>query len=248
MEQASHQKVTVEGHVVHVAQTGDARSNQCFVLVHGIGVSMAYFGPLAEKLSTEARVVCIDLPGFGSSSRPKASITIADHARIVGRVIKRLRLPNPILVGHSMGCQIITELDFQQPQLASRLVLIGPTVDPARRSASNHFWRLMNNARFEPKAVNLLIVKDYLRCGPRQYFKTLRPMLEHSIESRLPTRQKPIIIIRGQKDRIISHAWTLAATDMLVYGKLAEIPNAAHAVHYSKADEVAALCLRFIKR
>jgi pimeloyl-ACP methyl ester carboxylesterase len=134
MEQATHQKLTVEGYALHVMQTG-ITGEHCFVLVHGIGVSMAYFGPLVNKLSAKARVVSIDLPGFGDSSRPRETLTIVDYARIVGKVIKRLKLPTPILVGHSMGCQIITELDFQQPQLAQQLILIGPTVDPVRRSA-----------------------------------------------------------------------------------------------------------------
>lgn len=65
--------LSLDGHVVACfEQSPDAPdgATPSVVLVHGIGVSSRYFGPLEQHLSRDAHVVAPDLPGFGRSHMP----------------------------------------------------------------------------------------------------------------------------------------------------------------------------------
>lgn len=241
-------ELDVGTHRVLVRDLGDDESAACFVLVHGIGVSSGYFLPLARTLAVRARVVALDLPGFGGSSKPREVLTMSDLADVVGAVADRLGVRSPVLVGHSMGCQVTMELDGRRPGWARGLVLVGPTVDPGKRSLFWHVVQLTHNAFYEPARVNYPMVKDYLRCGVVQYVKTLGPMLKHRIETRLAETRTPATVVRGARDRVVLRSWAMSVTRMLHDADLVEIAGQAHAVHVTESDEVAALCLGLLER
>jgi len=80
---------------------------RAFVLVPGIGVSSTYFERLAPNLNEFGPVHALDLPGFGGVPHPGTAMTIREYADFVGRVIDEMGMDDPILVGHSMGTQVV---------------------------------------------------------------------------------------------------------------------------------------------
>src|ERR1700743_2428712 len=111
-------------------------TNRPFVLVHGIGVSSRYFHPVAARLAKCGEVFLVDLPGYGSAPDPRRDVTIADHAAVLARYLTAEGIEAPILVGHSMGSQVVSQLSLEHPELTDRIVLLAPTMDPAAR----RFW------------------------------------------------------------------------------------------------------------
>src|SRR4051812_45362539 len=77
-----------------------------FVLVHGIGVSSRYFGPTTTALTKYGTVHLVDLPGHGHAPKPKYNVSIEGHARALGALLRKKGIPDPVLIGHSMGCQV----------------------------------------------------------------------------------------------------------------------------------------------
>jgi len=74
------------------------------VLVHGLPGSVRDFRWLTPSLVTRARVVRVDLPGFGGTpivSGPDPSPE--GRAAFVHAVVDALGLERPVIVGHSMG-------------------------------------------------------------------------------------------------------------------------------------------------
>lgn len=235
--------INVEGHEVRIIDSSAEMSGECYLLIHGIGVSERYFAPLRQELSRSARVVCIDLPGFGASSSAYGTLSIADLARITGNIVAHVGLHKPVLVGHSMGCQVVTELCASQPDVVGRLVLIGPTVDPGLPGAWRHFGRLLRDSLHEPARLNLIMITDFWRCGPRRYFATLGTMLADRIEDRLASCTVPTVVIRGTHDPIARHAWAESMSGMLPSGNVREVAGGAHGVQYSHPKQVAAVCM-----
>jgi len=115
---------------------GRAATSRCFVLVHGIGVSSRYFHPLATELANSGEVFLIDLAGYGAVPNPKRDVPIQLHADVLGNLLQRAGVENPVLVGHSMGTQVVSQLASDAPQSSDRLVLIAPTVNPPDRRFS----------------------------------------------------------------------------------------------------------------
>src|SRR5690606_12966074 len=106
-----------------------------FVLVHGIGVSSRYFRPLALELVRHGSVYLIDLPGYGAAPDPRTEVTLDGHADAVASLLRGLTARETVVVGHSMGAQVVVSLARRHPPLVSRLVLLGPTMEPGRRTA-----------------------------------------------------------------------------------------------------------------
>ena len=104
---------------------------QPVVLVHGLGVSSRYFGPLAERLAGRMRVIAPDLPGWGGSERPDVVLDIGSAADVLAEIIVAEKLGAPTLVANSLGCQFVVELATRRPDLVGALV----SDLPDRRSA-----------------------------------------------------------------------------------------------------------------
>ena len=113
------------------------------VLVHGLGVSSRYMAPLARELSPFYRVFAVDLPGFGRSDTPPRRLGLVETAETLAAWMRTTGLRAATLVGNSYGCQIAVELAARRPRMVQRLVLVGPTTDPAFRTRRQQLARLL---------------------------------------------------------------------------------------------------------
>lgn len=176
------------------------------VLVHGLGVSSRYMVPIARHLGADLRVLAPDLPGFGRSDKPHHVLTIRELADALAAWMHAAGLTRAALVGNSLGCEILVELALRRPGRAERLVLQGPTPEPTARTAARQIWRYALTGRHERSPLGWVSVSDYALCGPRRLARTMRYMLEDRIEAKLPLVRVPTLVVRGSRDRIVSHA------------------------------------------
>jgi pimeloyl-ACP methyl ester carboxylesterase len=172
-----------------------------FVLVPGIGVSSDYFERLAPNLNSFGPVHALDLPGFAGVTHPRQALSIRQFADLVGAAIDDLGLKDPIVVGHSMGTQIVTDLAARRPEL-STLVLIGPVVNPAERRVTVAARRFLQAAWHEPGRVKVLALRAYLVCGVHWFSQVLPKMMTYPIEQQLPRVRAHTLVIRGEHDAV----------------------------------------------
>jgi pimeloyl-ACP methyl ester carboxylesterase len=194
-----------------------------FCLVPGLGVSQRYFDPLAHELG-------------GEQLRPEQPEPLPIR-ELAARLEASLTEP-AVLVSNSMGCQIATELAVRRPELVEALVLVGPTVDPDARGLLRNAFRLSLDAWFEPPRLTGIVLRDYLRRGPRRLLRQAQFALDDEIELRLPAIHAPSLVVRGAHDPLCPPAWCQAAAALL-RTRLITVAGAGHAVHYSHPREVA---------
>jgi pimeloyl-ACP methyl ester carboxylesterase len=218
------------------------RTGPGILLVHGIGVSGRYFVPLADELGATHAVVTVDLAGFGRSDRPRPALSIAEHADVVAATMDQLGLREAVLVGHSMGAQVVTELAARQPSRARAVVLIGPVVDPAAPRSWHQACRLALNSLREPARLVALCLADYLRGGPRSYWQSLPHMLRYPICARLALVSAPVLLVRGQRDPIAPAGFVRELAASAPSARLLEVPGAAHLAMATHPQIVAAGC------
>lgn len=213
-----------------------------FVLVPGIGVASTYFERLAPNLNSFGPVHALDLPGFGGVPHPNGALSISQYADLVGLVIDELGLDDPILVGHSMGTQVVADLAARRPEL-STIVLIGPVVNPAERHVLRQGLRFAQAGLREPGRVKLLALGAYLMCGFRWFSRVLPKMMAYPIEDSLAKIQANTLLIRGEFDAVVPRDWLESASALLETSTAWEIEDAAHSVMHAHAEEVARLCV-----
>lgn len=94
------------------------------VFVHGFGCGLTDWDSQVAHLSARHRTVAVDLRGHGNSPGPAAECSIERYGADVAELMRALSLPPAVLVGHSLGCRVVTEAALQAPGHTAGVVLV----------------------------------------------------------------------------------------------------------------------------
>lgn len=96
------------------------------VCCNGIGVGTFFWEYLVRQFAPTHQVVVWDYRGHGRSSglTKKHRVDIPRMARDLGTIVDHLGLDRPVLLGHSMGTQVILERTRQAPASTGGLVSV----------------------------------------------------------------------------------------------------------------------------
>jgi pimeloyl-ACP methyl ester carboxylesterase len=124
----------VDGVDVHYVESDTP--GPVIVLLHGNGTTLEdwFAAGLFQDLSTGARVIAFDRPGFGYSTRPRRKVwSPAAQADLLALALKSLGADDVTLVGHSFGTMVSIELARRHPDLIHALVLVSGYYYPTAR-------------------------------------------------------------------------------------------------------------------
>ena len=157
------------------------------LLLHGLGGTKASLYETAAALSRDHRVHAVDLPGFGSSSKP---LTAPYDPRWYGGVVLDLMdamgVERAHLVGNSMGGRVAIEVGLRAPERVTALGLLCPSVAFVRRdfhpvvrlmrpelglvphrfsrgTVERQFWALFSDRDLVDPAVAEVVVDEFQR-------------------------------------------------------------------------------------
>src|SRR5438105_2319627 len=129
--------VDVQGVRLHVVVLGvprnSAEAEPAVVLVHGASGNLEDMRlALGERLASAHRVILIDRPGHGWSSRPQSDdyASPAQQAELVAVALEQLGVKRAILIGHSWGGAFATAFALGFPERTVGLVLLSAVTHP----------------------------------------------------------------------------------------------------------------------
>ena len=122
------------GGPVHYVDFGGPDGAPTVVLVHGLGGSHLNWDLLAPLLRPHARVLALDLPGFGRSEPGERRTTVHDNVVVLDRFLTDVAGTPAVLVGNSMGGMISILESSAAPEKVSGLVLLDAAVPGPRRA------------------------------------------------------------------------------------------------------------------
>src|SRR3954451_22695451 len=131
------QFIDVQGVRLHVVALGlspeSPRAEPAAVLIHGSSGNLEDMRlALGEKLASDYRVILIDRPGHGWSSRSEDNdcASPARQAELVEGALEKLNVRRAILVGHSWGGAFATAFALSYPERTAGLVLLSAPTHP----------------------------------------------------------------------------------------------------------------------
>ncbi|MGQ0686454.1 alpha/beta fold hydrolase, partial [Bradyrhizobium sp.] len=160
------QFMDIDGQRIHYVDIGGAKPP--IVMIHGLGGNLLHFGyAMADKLANDYRVILVDRPGAGYSTRPEdAPATLTAQAKTIATLIRRLDLKQPLLVGHSLGGALSLAIALDHPDCAGGLALLAPLTH-AIESAPDVFKGLEIASPLMRKAVAWTVATPLgIRRGP----------------------------------------------------------------------------------
>lgn len=254
---------------IHYMDEGDGEP---LVLVHSIGQSLYTWRSLFHSLAQNYRVIAVDLPGFGYSSRPSDyTYTIEEQSRSLELFLDAIGIESAHFMAFSMGGAYVTDLCLRHPERAGRVVLLAPggmTPDmptPIKLLDSGLFGGIAS-VLFGMRTVESVLRDCFFdqTVGVKEdvieeYYKTISDaasrralrMSFHNFEdeaqvSSLRAAEMPVLILLGSEDKWHSSAQAELYHAAIPNAGYALIRNAGHLLHEEKPDKVLSALLEFI--
>jgi pimeloyl-ACP methyl ester carboxylesterase len=114
----------------HEISTIQAGTGPPLICIHGLGGTKASFMTTVSALAPLGhRVIAIDLPGFGDSSKPlNGDFNAMGFSDVIRGLLDELGIERASFAGNSMGGRIAIELGIREPERVEKLVLLAPAM------------------------------------------------------------------------------------------------------------------------
>jgi pimeloyl-ACP methyl ester carboxylesterase len=125
--------VEVDGVRLHYVVRGEGPP---LVMLHGLGsmVQELALSPLFELAAARYRVIAIDRPGYGHSTRPRRRWWGPQaQAELLHRMLGQLGIERPIVFGHSFGATVAAAMALAHPKALRGVVLASGYYFPTGR-------------------------------------------------------------------------------------------------------------------
>ena len=263
-EAASPREVEVDALRLRYLDLGEGTSVPA-LLLHGFGADLNTWMFTQPALAEGRRVITLDLPGHGGSTKELPDAGAESLAAIIGKALDALGIERAHLVGHSMGGGIAIAFVLQHPERVATLSLIasaslGPEINTAfidgfvRASRRRDATEVLSLLVRDPALVSRTMVEDVLRYKrldgvpailaklAKEWFSGGKQRAD--LSDAVADLKLPVQIIWGRDDRIIpvAHAEALAAK-LPVH----VVDETGHLPHMEKAGEVNRLLRQLIE-
>jgi pimeloyl-ACP methyl ester carboxylesterase len=191
------------------------------VLLHGFTESLEIWDDFSAELSVDFKVICVDLPGHGSSECIGETHTMELMADIIKAILDKEFVDECVMIGHSMGGYVTLAFAEKYPAYMKGLGLFHSSAFPdtpegkANRTRAiegiekNHTEFLMNfipdlfapaNRQPLEKAINVLLEKAKTMSKQAIIGAQRGMMKRRDMQHVLINADYPVLFIAGKQD------------------------------------------------
>jgi pimeloyl-ACP methyl ester carboxylesterase len=124
--------IEVSGATLHVVEIGARGAGLPIVMLHGASSNLEVMRrPVGERLAKTHRVILIDRPGHGWSTREQLSdSTPGPQARMIDEALQKVGVARAIFVVHSWSGALGLRIALDYPARVAGLVMLAPVAYP----------------------------------------------------------------------------------------------------------------------
>jgi pimeloyl-ACP methyl ester carboxylesterase len=226
------------------------------VLLHGFPLDSGIWSPVVPLLEKDFELILPNLRGFGGSLSNTAEYSLSDMADDVIHLLDHLGIEKAVSAGHSMGGYIALAIAKTYPDRLLGMGLISTQVLPdtsERRQSRYQAAAQVEEFGLEPLVKNMAekltldlslreVLSNIMRHQPEAgVIGALKGLAERPDQtSTLMHLQKPVLIVHGDADSLISvdRAWEMK--EIKPDSVLEVIPKAGHMPMMENPVETAA--------
>jgi pimeloyl-ACP methyl ester carboxylesterase len=259
-------KVNIGDHNIIYLEAG---SGETILLVHGFAGDKDNWTRFAKYLTGKYRVISLDLPGFGESTRIEtANYGIENQTQRLAEFVKKLKLERFHLAGNSMGGWISAYYSVKYPSRVISLTLMNSAgvtspeksemflnlekgFNPLLVRDLKDYDRLLKfvfvNQPFIPGSVKEVFAESAVK--NREFNdKIFRDLMANMLDLQplLGNLKMPVIVIWGDSDRVLHISGARVFTDGIKGSKSYILKNCGHLPMIERPEETSSVFLEFI--
>lgn len=239
-----HLAIAIDGITIRATVQG---AGEGLVLVHGLGTSAASWARNVDALAACARVYAVDLPGFGESGKPAASLPPERLADLLAAWCVAADIRRADFAGHSFGGEVCLWLAHRHPGLARRLVLVASTGAAPRAGLVRRLARLAVDVLREPPGFLPVLARAYLQARPWRILATARRSRTPDLARILPTIDVPTLVVWGRRDPVVQHREARRLARALPDARFTVVEEGAHGLIFDAPDRFNELVCAFLR-
>lgn len=225
----THARVYGRGHPVTV------------VIVPGLGCASWMYLRLAHLLAQHYTVWLYDPPGQGlSQGRWNDAVSVAQLTHHLALWLEAQQIRRPVLVGHSLGGEVVLQLAVRYPQLTGPLIAVAPTGLPENPSVMKQVWRLTRDIPGERLGFWPLCVSAYIRTGICRFYQLARTIEHRSALPDLALVARPVLLLGGARDPVVPVSALRQVSWRWPHVQVVELAGAPHGMTDADAEGVTA--------
>ena len=222
------------------------------LILHGWGHERQYWEQIAHILpryDQNIKVVALDLPGFGGEKLPSSIRTIPHYAKWLTDYIKKNKLTDIILIGHSFGGRVAAEYTAKNPKTVKKLILYAapciyrPTDSLKRRIAFYKVFKhvMPHNVRKLFSSADAKAIKNpNLSC-------VFRNIVRHDQTSILKSLTVPTLLLWGENDKMVPLRIAQEMHELISGNAFRVMPHEGHNAHLDNPTLFAGIVYDYIK-
>ena len=227
------------------------------VVLHGWGGRIESMAPVISCLASSARVVALDLPGFGESPTPNGVWGTPDYAEFVRDVLATLDIDRAAFVGHSFGAKTSLYLAATHRDLVTKLVAQGASGLRSAPSLKARAKRAVSKGaryagKFGPPGRALRqVVYDRIASQDYKDAGDMRPIflkvVNEDIGHLLPNVAAPTLLVWGTEDAAAPLFHGRRMEQLIPDAGLVTFEGAGHFAYLDEPDRFCTIVGHFLK-
>ena len=238
-------------------------SGNPILLIHDFFNSSLEFEELANKLSQTNKVVLIDLPGFGLSSKnDNFDYSKNNLSKTCNELMNTLGYKKYSILGHGVGGEIALQTALNFPADIDKLILDAPTVFYPKEKTimpniifkaiyMNYFSQLFfeYNSFYNKDSFDFASFEKNYYLNSKQsalIFKKIKLEYSPISEETIKSIKTPTLILWGMGDKVVPLSNSTKLNDSLGASKLILFSNTGHNPHIEQPELFLKEVLKFL--
>lgn len=240
--------MNINGQNINFLDYGN-KKGEALVFLHGWGQNIEMMQMLGEPFKHDYRIIIIDFPGFGKSEEPKKVMNVSDYTNVVETLLKKLKIENPILIGHSFGGRV--SVKFASRNKVKKVILLSPALrGHDKKGFKTKIFKILKKVpvikNLEGWAKNHMGSRDYKAASP-----IMKQVLVQTVNEDLSDDAKkikvPVILIYGNLDSEVPEEDTKEYERLIEDCGLILYEGCTHYAYLERLNQTINIIRNFIK-
>jgi len=257
--------INIDENKIRYLESGN--SDNTLVLIHGLGASANRWEHVIPHFEKNYRVIVPDLIGFGYSDKPLVDYTTDFFSEFLKKFLEKLDIKNPVLIGSSLGGQIIAEYTLNNNSAVQKLVLISPSgvmkhstpaldayvlaaLYPNPEAAKNAFEMMSGSSKnIDPKIVEGFVKRMRLPNAKMAFMSTLLGLKNsQTLTEKLSSITVPTMVVWGELDPVIPVKYADSIVSTIKDCRFYRMDGCGHTPYVEVPETFVKIVMEFLRK